>query len=162
MAEQPYKPLILEEFLPYRLSLLSNTVSGAIAALYADKFAISMTEWRIMALLGEHPRISADELCRRTRIEKSVVSRAVARLLERHLLLRETDVADRRRSILELSTTGQEIYAEIAPVALELEQRLVARLDVEERRALDALLAKLQAGAEALAAENTKPPAGDR
>ena len=51
---QHRKPLQLEAFLPYRLSLLSNAISGAIAAVYGDKFAISMTEWRILMILAEY------------------------------------------------------------------------------------------------------------
>jgi hypothetical protein len=47
-----HAPLELERFLPYRLSILSNTVSQSIAAEYQDRFELSMTEWRVMAVLG--------------------------------------------------------------------------------------------------------------
>ena len=144
------KPLKLETFLPYRLSLLSNTISSSIAAVYQDKFGISMPEWRIMMILAEYPRLSADEVCRKTRIEKSVVSRAVVRLIERHLLMRGIDTDDRRRSILELSTTGRSVYAEVMPIAANFERDLLARLSVTERRSLDQLLGRLQQAAEVL------------
>jgi len=145
------KPLQLEEFLPYRLSLLSNTVSGAIAAAYRDKFNIDMPEWRLMMVLAEYPGSSAEEVCRRTRMEKSVVSRAVARLLERHLLTRKVDTNDRRRSILELTRTGVSVYDEVTPVATDYTRRLLAGLTADEKSLLDRLLRKLQAGAEVLA-----------
>ena len=124
--------LQLESFLPYRLSLLSNLISGAIAAVYGDKFAISMPEWRIMMILAEYPDISADEVCRRTKIEKSVVSRAVARLLSRHLINRDVDDNDRRRSILRLSGTGLSVYDEVMPIARDYEAQLLADLTAEE------------------------------
>ena len=54
-----------------------------------------------MMILAEYPGVSADEVCRRTKIEKSVVSRAVSRLLKRHLINREMDENDRRRSRLQ-------------------------------------------------------------
>lgn len=146
------KPLQLETFLPYRLSLLSNTVSGAIAATYQDKFGISMPEWRIMMILAEYPGSSADEVCRRTRIEKSVVSRAVTRLMERHLVTRDIDTEDRRRSVLELSATGESVYAEVMPVATRHEQALLEELSGTERRQLARLLEKLLRSAEGLAA----------
>ena len=133
----------LESFLPYRLSLLSNAISGAIAAVYGDKFAISMPEWRIMMILAEYPGISADEVCRRTKIEKSVVSRAVARLLSRHLINRDVDEEDRRRSILRLSETGLSVYDEVMPIARDYEAELLADLTAEELEAFNDMIDKL-------------------
>ncbi|MCY3750203.1 MAG: MarR family transcriptional regulator [Gammaproteobacteria bacterium] len=144
---QHRKPLRLESFLPYRLSLLSNAISGAIAAVYGDKFAISMPEWRIMMILAEYPDISADEVCRRTKIEKSVVSRAVARLLSRHLVNRDVDEKDRRRSILRLSETGLSVYDEVMPIARNYEAELLADLTAEELEAFNATIDKLMAKA---------------
>ena len=140
---QHRKPLQLESFLPYRLSLLSNAISGAIAGVYGDKFAISMPEWRIMMILAEYPDVSADEVCRRTRIEKSVVSRAVARLLNRHLINREVDEKDRRRSILRLSETGLSVYDEVMPIARNYEAKLLSDLTDEELETFNAMIDRL-------------------
>jgi DNA-binding MarR family transcriptional regulator len=73
------------------------------------------------------------------------VSRAVARLLERDLIQRDTHGDDRRRSVLELSPAGEEIYREVVPLARGYERRLLATLDDAERAQLDALLDKLWA-----------------
>ena len=144
------KPLKLELFLPYRLSLLSNMVSSTIAATYQDKFGISMQEWRIMAILAEYPDISADDICQKTQIEKSVVSRAVASLLSRHLITREFDERDRRRSILTLSKTGISVYDEVMPVAQSYEKTLMATLTNTEKKTLDILLSKLTVEAQVI------------
>ena len=69
-----------------------------------------------------------------------------ALLLERGLVERDTHGGDRRRSVLALSHAGHRIYDEIAPLALDLERRLLSRLDRDERDALDALLDKLAGG----------------
>ena len=140
---QHRKPLRLESFLPYRLSLLSNAVSGAIARVYGDKFAISMPEWRILMILAEYPDISADEVCRRTKIEKSVVSRAVARLLKRHFIHRDLDANDRRRSILRLSETGLSVYDEVMPIARDYEKKMLADLTAQELKAFNDMIDKL-------------------
>ena len=144
------KPLTLEFFLPYRLSLLSNTISGMIADTYADKFGISMPEWRIMMILAEYPGSSADDVCRRTQIEKSVVSRAVARLKERRLVTRAISDSDRRRSVLALSETGLSVYDEVMPVARHYEEQLLKGLGNQQKRTLDTLLDALQQRADAL------------
>lgn len=138
--------LDLEHFLPYRLSVLSNRISQAIAARYAQRFGIGVTEWRVVAVLGRYPDLSAGAVAARTAMDKVAVSRAVARLLERGLVERDTHGDDRRRSVLALSRNGQRIYDDIAPLALDLERRLLSRLDRDERAALDALLDKLADG----------------
>ena len=78
MARPP--KLHLEKFLPYRLSVLSNTVSSAIAAAYFMNFGLSIPEWRVMAVLASTPGLSAAEVTARTAMDKVAVSRAVAAL----------------------------------------------------------------------------------
>ncbi|MEP6634605.1 MAG: MarR family winged helix-turn-helix transcriptional regulator, partial [Luteimonas sp.] len=128
---------------PYRLSVLSNRVSQTIANAYAERFGIGITEWRVIAVLGRYPGLSANDVAERTAMDKVAVSRALARLLERGLLRREAHGDDRRRSVLELSDAGYRVYDEVVPLALEYERGLLAPLDAEEREQLDRLLHKL-------------------
>ncbi len=135
--------LDLEHFLPYRLSVLSNRVSGTIARIYTERFQLSITEWRVMAVLGRYPGLSANEVAQRTAMDKVAVSRAVARLLEAGRLDRETHGDDRRRSVLQLSEGGYRIYDEVAPLALAFERRLLDGIDDAERALLFRLLDRL-------------------
>ncbi|MEH6422509.1 MarR family winged helix-turn-helix transcriptional regulator [Pseudomonas sp. CGJS7] len=135
--------LDLDHFLPYRLSVLSNRVSGAIARVYSERYALSVTEWRVMAVLGRFPGLSANEVAQRTAMDKVAVSRAVARLTEAGRLERDTHDDDRRRSVLQLSPDGYKIYDEVAPMALAFEQRLLVDIEPAEREALFRLLDRL-------------------
>jgi DNA-binding MarR family transcriptional regulator len=135
--------LDLEHFLPYRLSVLSNRVSGTIARIYTERFQLSITEWRVMAVLGRYPGLSANEVAQRTAMDKVAVSRAVARLLDAGRLDREIHGDDRRRSVLKLSEGGYRIYDEVAPLALAFERRLLDGIDDQERAVLFRLLDKL-------------------
>ena len=135
--------LDLERFLPYRLSVLSNRVSQTIADFYVERFGLAVTEWRVIAVLGRFPELSANGVADRTAMDKVAVSRAVARLLERGLLEREVHGDDRRRSVLALSEAGYRIYDEVAPLALECERRLLAHLEPAERALLDAMIDRL-------------------
>lgn len=140
--------LALEKFIPYRLSVLANTVSRDIARIYDARFGLSIPEWRAMAVLGRFEPLSAGEVAARTAMDKVRVSRAIARMLRAGLVQRTTDRDDRRRSELRLAPRGIAIYRQIAPLALEVEAELLAALNKEECSMLDRLLAKLQSRAE--------------
>lgn len=135
--------LALERFLPYRLSVLTNTVSRALARVYQDRFGLSIPQWRVMAALGRFPGLSANEVAEKTAMDKVTVSRAVSGMLARELVERQTDSADRRRASLRLTAQGAAIYAEIVPIARAYEARLVALLSAEDRAVLDRLLDRL-------------------
>jgi DNA-binding MarR family transcriptional regulator len=137
--------LDLERFLPYRLSVLSNTISQAIAREYAERFDLSVTEWRVIAVLGRFPGVSANEVAERTAMDKVAVSRAVNRLLAAGRIKRETHDDDRRRSVLELTAKGRRVYEQIAPRALAHERALLEALDDDERAWLERILRKLDA-----------------
>jgi DNA-binding MarR family transcriptional regulator len=142
--------LVLEDFLPYRLSVLTNRISHAIAREYGARFGLSIAEWRVMAVLGRFAPASAGEVAERSAMDKVRVSRAVARLKRSGLIVAATDRSDRRRSALRLSAPGKRIYRRIVPLALGLEAELIGALTPTERATLDGLLAKLHARAEVL------------
>lgn len=146
------KPMILklERFLPYRISILSSRLSGIIAETYKDKFALSVTEWRIMAVLGEYPDSSAEEVSIKIQIEKSIVSRSLSKLLQRHLVTRETDDRDRRRQNLNLSQMGVDVYGQIVPVSYDYEQRLLQCFSKQEQATFDTLIERLYQHAESI------------
>lgn len=133
----------LERLLPYRLSVLSNRVSNAISSEYHRRFGLAITEWRVMAVLGRYPGLSAREVTERTAMDKVAVSRAVARLLERELVKRDIHGDDRRRSVLTLTEAGHSVYDEVAPMVLACERNLLSTLDEGERATLDRLIDKL-------------------
>ena len=144
--------LELEHFLPYRLSVLSNRISQEIAGLYAERFALNVTEWRLLAVLGRYPDLTATELAERTAMDKVAISRAVASLVAEGRLTRKVDGDDRRRARLRLSAKGYRIYDEVAPLAMQYEQRLMAALSGEDRAILDALLSRLSVGSDGCSA----------
>jgi DNA-binding MarR family transcriptional regulator len=148
MASAKRKPtpgelLVLEDFLPYRLSILSNRVSRAIAKRYAKAFDLTIPEWRIIAVLGRRPGLTAKEVAEATEMDKVAVSRAVARLVAARRVAARADREDARRQMLALTPQGESVHARIAPIALASERRLLSALDARERAQLDVLLDRL-------------------
>ena len=146
-------PLHLDRFIPYRLSVLSNTVSMLIASAYEREFGLSIPQWRVMAVLARYPDLSAVEVAERTAMDKVAVSRAVQGLLDSKRVLRAYDKGDRRRSILRLSAAGQAVYQRVAPLALRYEQQLLSALSATDQRALDRLLTRLLEKAQSMRSE---------
>ena len=142
--------LILEEFLPYRLSITSHTVSTNIARVYEKRFGVSIPEWRVIAILGRYPGLSAVEVADRTLMDKVAVSRAVTKLIKNGRIDREFADADRRRSILNLSDQGREVHNEIAPLALQFEDELLQDIGDEDYETFNSVLERLLAKARQL------------
>lgn len=144
-ADPDHAPLALESFLPYRLSILTNTVSQAIAEDYQRPHDLSVTEWRVLAVLARYDQegLSAREVATRTAMDKVAVSRALARLVDAGRVRRSTHDGDRRRSVLGLTEAGWKVHDAIAPLARQRERELLARLDAEERQWLERILGKL-------------------
>ena len=142
-SQARHAQLKLEDFLPYRLSVLSNRTSNAIALEYSERFDLTIPEWRVMAVLGRFSGLSANQVAQRTAMDKVAVSRAVARLLDSGRIQRDFDDDDRRRSVLKLSEAGYAVYDQIVPLALGFEQHLLAGMSDEERTLLFRLLDRL-------------------
>jgi DNA-binding MarR family transcriptional regulator len=135
--------LILEEFLPYRLSVLSHTISTNIARVYEKRFGVSIPEWRVIAILGRFPGLSAVEVADRTLMDKVAVSRAVTKLIKSGRIDRQFADADRRRSILNLSDEGRKVHNEIAPLALQFERELLQDISEEDYETYNSILDRL-------------------
>lgn len=135
--------LSLERFLPYRLSVLANTVSMALAGAYSSRYGLTIPQWRVLAVLARTPGLSAADVVERTAMDKVAVSRAVAALVRAGRLRRTRAASDRRRSILTLTARGRSVYRRIVPLALAYERRLLAELSPDEQSQFEALLQRL-------------------
>ncbi len=139
--------LVLDRFLPYRMSVTSNLVSDRIARAYEALFGITIPEWRLVAVIAEVEAITQAEIGERTRMDKVTVSRAAIALVERGLLSRAPNPADKRSHHLSLTAAGRDLYASIAPKALELEAKIFARFTREELDGFTAMLRRIDAAA---------------
>jgi len=129
------KRLILDHFIPYRLSVTSNVVSDVIATAYEALFGLTIPEWRVIAVVAENDGITQQGICAATRMDKVTVSRATISLVDRGLIARAPNDADRRSRLLALTRAGEALYAGVAPKALEFEQRIFSHFpeaDIEQ------------------------------
>jgi len=147
-AKSEPSALVLEHFLPYRFAVLAQAVSRAFSSVYAERFGLSIPEWRILANLGRFGPLYAGELAERSSMDKPKVTRALQRLEAAGLAQRAIDANDRRQVRLALTRRGRALFRQIAALALDWEARLLAPLAPAERAALDGILTKLTRRAE--------------
>lgn len=153
-SDQATTVFALDNFLPYRLALLSSLVSGSIQKLYVSKFDISIPEWRLVAILGSDGPLTSIEIRQRAAMDKVQVSRAAAKLLKAGHIRKQITPEDKRRATLSLSGSGLDIYNQIVPLALEREAYLSSILTDQEKKILIQLLEKLTKTARSM----TTPP----
>lgn len=154
-AEAP-AVLKLDTFLPYRLNVCANLVSTALSRIYAKRYKIGVPEWRVLVTLGEFDMMTAKAIGLHSHMHKTKVSRAVALLERRKLVMRRANRADLREAFLSLTPTGREIYSELAPSALEFARHMMEAIDPADRDAFCRALGRLQQRAASLTADIAK------
>jgi DNA-binding MarR family transcriptional regulator len=142
--------LILDAYLPYRLSVASNKVSALISKAYEARFGLSVPQWRLLVILSEGVALSQKEVVDRSAMDKVTISRAVAALVLRGLLVRNNRAHDRRVDVLSLSDAGRTIVAEVTPLVLGFEASLIDAIGQNQARALATMLRALEARADEL------------
>lgn len=133
----------LEDFIPYRLAVLAKSVSTAFSKTYAERFGISIPQWRVMAAVGRDPNCTASSIVEHAAMDKVQVSRAVSGLIQMGHLKSKLDKNDRRNAVLSFTTQGQKIYNQIVPTGREFESKLMSVMDEDELQNIDHLLKKL-------------------
>ena len=143
---------LLAQFLPYQLSIASNAVSAFIAERYRKRFGLKITEWRVMAVLGDtslsEGGMTQRELTEVTLMDKVAVNRACKVLEDRGLIARAPNAADGRSHIMILTSEGQCVHQEVLPLALETEREILADFTEEQQHQLGQMLEQLRWKAE--------------
>lgn len=135
--------LKLEDYIPYRLAVLSMRIAKTFAHRHSTRYGVSIPEWRtIMTLHHLGPCYPAD-VCQFSTMDKTKVNRATTRLVAAGLISRTIDANDARRCTLALTDSGKQLHDEILPIALSLEHELLSALNEEEKKIFECVLTKL-------------------
>ena len=133
-----------ENWLPYAFSVVTNRVSSMLERMYGERYQLSVTGWRLIAVLASHAPLSSKALAELTAMDQVAVSRAVDQLVFQKYVSRRADPTDGRRVVIRLTRKGAEIYRTIMPLARGIEAALIAGLPDQRvrmlRRAMDFLL----------------------
>ncbi len=131
--------LILNDFLPYHLSVTAEVVSRALSKVYSG-FGITIPEWRVMVHLSHHGSLTPSQLGSATNMDKARVSRALILMDKKALITRMVDKHDKRVAHISLTDAGRSLYGQIEPEVMVWNTRLAAEMpDNQHSQLVEAL-----------------------
>ena len=136
--------LTLENFLPYVMNRMAENISAQLSVIYREHYKLTVAQWRVIANLGQHQTLLAQDIVKFTDMEKTKTSRAVNTLVERGLVVREQAESDNRAKNLRLTAQGKGLYQSIVPDVQAWEKDLLSCLNKAEQNELFSSLEKLK------------------
>jgi GNAT superfamily N-acetyltransferase len=112
-----------------RLRRLSDTMMGAVSALYADAAVGFEPRWfPLYRLLEAHGPLPVSEAAARLRVTHAAVSTLARQMRHRGLVQAEKDPTDERRTLLSLTDAGRALGDGLAALWADLEQAITGLL----------------------------------
>lgn len=105
---------------------------------------LTLTQLSALATVAHHGPLSPTALAERERVQPPSMTRVIAALEERGLVLRAPHPSDRRQSVIEISAGGRAVIEEDRRRRTAWLARVLERLDAEERAALAAAVPVLE------------------
>jgi DNA-binding MarR family transcriptional regulator len=127
-------------FVPHYLAVLANSLTWSQSRFYRDNYGIGLNEVRIVTVLAHSPGLSARGLTEALVMNKAIVSKSLAMLLEQGLI---EEGGGRRPRPYFLTQSGIELNALIVHVALERELRLLDGFTPNDKTILLGYLARM-------------------
>jgi DNA-binding MarR family transcriptional regulator len=153
MISRLSQPAEHDDLLNYQLKRLVNCGGAPAIRLCEGRYGITRSEWRLLAALVEGGARPPSELAERAFMQRPVVSRLLGLLVRKRLARRLAPGSARVRAEVEATAAGCRLYAELFPQLAQINRRLMAALDEDEARQLEALLGKLWQRAREIHAE---------
>jgi len=130
-------------FIAYRISRVYNKLNAQTARILQDLCALTLVQWRIIALMGTLGRATQSELVAMSAFDKGLVSRNLKALLDKGYLTSKRDERDRRLLHLELTPLGQDIFETTLPALIKRNDDLIAAVDPADLEAFWRVLVTL-------------------
>jgi DNA-binding MarR family transcriptional regulator len=134
----------IRDLLSFKLHRVANLLSRGAELRYRREFGVSLWEWRTIALLGRSDEpMSLGDLAKEASIDKGQMSRVVAGLAKRRLVLRAAHPGDGRGVHLTLTKPGRRLYQGLIRAAAQRDAAFRGCLSDREQAVFDRALAKL-------------------
>ena len=147
MTSSDDQDLPLQQFLTYRFSRVQAKLNAQAMRILAQA-GLSLTQWRIIALIGNAGQARPSALTSEGLIDKGMFSRKIKPLITTGLVDAGIDDKDNRAQVLSLTQKGRMLYNDTLPIMRKRQHALRAALTEEELRLIYTILNKLELAAE--------------
>ncbi|MGP6086870.1 MarR family winged helix-turn-helix transcriptional regulator [Antarctobacter jejuensis] len=138
----------LGQFLTYRMSRLQAKLNAQASRILRDHAGITITQWRIIAVLGDGGSCTAAQLSRMTAMDKGLISRNVKTLNSEGFITISRDSSDNRALHLNLTDKGHKVFDHTFPRMSARQTALRSYLDEIDPELLLLAFDKLERAAE--------------
>jgi DNA-binding MarR family transcriptional regulator len=148
--EQSITPddLPLHQFLTYRLSRVQAKLNAQASAMLRAHAGLTLSQWRILALVGAAGQTRLSELSRIAALDKGLLSRNLKTLIADGLVRSKQDDIDHRVQHLSLSESGQALFERTLPHMRRRQRHLRSSMTANELDVLYRALDKLEVAAD--------------
>jgi DNA-binding MarR family transcriptional regulator len=126
----------IKDFLTFRINLLYRLLDRQLKKMLAEHHDLSIAEWRVLGQLATNSPTTVRDIAAKTYMAKSQISRAAASLVRNDYAVRSKDAADERSAVFAITKEGQKKYETVMRMNRERQRRLIAQLDLHERRVM--------------------------
>ena len=126
-----------------RLYMQAATLLDPVRFQARERLGVTFAQLRILFYICRKPGVDVRGLAEELGISASAVSQQVDRLVGRELLDRADNPQDRRRVVLALTESGQELTEEVSRQSQERITVLLSRLSKDDKADLQRVLVRL-------------------
>jgi DNA-binding MarR family transcriptional regulator len=135
--------IFLNDSLTYRLNVLADEAIEMGEPMFQRHVGCSIREMRVLRIVDDNPGINFAEIVRATRLERSLTSRLIQRLLGLGFIERRPTPGDARLYRLFATELGRRKRADAQRLTEEAEAIIASPLTPKQLRALDETLETL-------------------
>ncbi len=148
IAEFTHDNQPLHQFLTFRLSRVQAKLNAQANALLGHHSGLTLSKWRILALVGAAGETRLSDLARIAALDKGLLSRNLKIMVEDGLVASKQDDVDHRVQHLTLTESGQELFEHTLPQMRLRQKKLRETLTPTEIGTLYSALDKLEIAAD--------------
>lgn len=120
-----------------------STANPMFVRLGEGRFNITRREWRVLATLAAHQRLTVGVLAQAAQLDLSRTSKAVSRLVDKGWVSKQKNQENARSIWIQIEPAGLQLYEKLMPLVIEMNQMLTQDLSPEELDVLQKALAKI-------------------
>ena len=136
--------LSVDDFLTTKVVRLGEALRKQLTQRYVETAGLTQSQWRILSVVAEHPRMKMNDLVIEAAVDKALVSRVLRQLEVLGLVeLESVPNAPRKGLRCKLSAKGTRLYAKTIGLARRIQAEMLLRLSESERSVAYRVITKL-------------------